>query len=71
MGGFMRQQPAEKLWEYKEISVPRDVSRETTRLYLTGIAETDHWELDRLHLYPDGRKKVWLRRRIYKVVRTA
>jgi hypothetical protein len=67
----MRQQPAEKLWEYKEISVPRDVSRETTRLYLTGIAETDHWELDRLHLYPDGRKKVWLRRRIYKVVRTA
>lgn len=67
----MRQQSAEKLWEYKEISVPRDVSRENTRLYLTGIAETDHWELDRLHLYPDGRKKVWLRRRIYKVVRTA
>ena len=30
----MRQQPTEKLWEYKEISVPRDVSRETTRLYL-------------------------------------
>ncbi len=67
----MRQQPTEKLWEYKEISVPRDVSRETTRLYLTRIAETDHWELDRLHIYPDGRKKVWLRRRIYKVVRTA
>ena len=67
----MRQRPTEKLWEYKEISVPRDVSRETTRLYLTRIAETDHWEHDRLHIYPDGRKKVWLRRRIYKVVRTA
>ena len=67
----MRQQPAEKLWEYKELSVPRDVSRETTRLYLTRITETDHWELDRLNIYPDGRKKVWLSRRIYKVVRTA
>ena len=68
---MMRQTTTEKLWEYKEISLPRSESRETTRQYLTGIAETDHWELDRLHIYPDGRKKVWLRRRIYKVVRTA
>jgi hypothetical protein len=67
----MASTPPVKLWEYKEISLARSVSRETTRQYLTGVAETGHWELDRLRLYPDGRQRVWLRRRIYKVVRTA
>ena len=67
----MQPTAAAKQWEYREIARARDVSRESTRAYLTGVAETGHWELDRLRMYPDGRQRVWLRRRIYKVVRTA
>ena len=34
---------------------------------LTDAAEYDKWELDRLRLYPDGRRKVVLRRKIIRV----
>jgi hypothetical protein len=37
---------------------------------LTGAAETEHWELDRLRLFPDGRRLVRLRRRVYRMMRT-
>ncbi len=60
-----------KLWEYRELSVPRGTSRESTRQFLTGAAEMDRWELDRVRIYPDGRRRIWLRRRIYRVIRTA
>lgn len=60
-----------RTWEYREISLPRGTSREVARQVLTGVAETDHWELDRLRLYPDGRRRIWLRRRIYRAIRTA
>ena len=53
------------------MSLSRDLSREAARQQLTGEAEAGHWELDRLHLFPDGRRVVRLRRRIYRVVRTA
>jgi hypothetical protein len=58
-------------WEYREMSFPRGTSREAARVLLTGAAETDHWELDRLRLYPDGRRIVRLRRRVYRMMRTA
>ena len=58
-------------WEFREISLPRDISRETTRVMLTSVAETEHWELDRLRIYPDGRRRIWLRRKVIRVVRTA
>ena len=58
-------------WEYRELSMPRGTSRESARQALTGAAETGQWELDRLRLFPDGRRRVVLRRRVYKVVRTA
>ena len=34
-------------------------------------AETQHWELDRLRLHSDGRRSVRLRRRVYRMMRTA
>ncbi len=40
-------------------------------MLLTGAAEMENWEMDRLRLYPDGRRIVRLRRRVYRVVRTA
>ena len=58
-------------WEYREFSLPRGTSREATRTLLTGVAETDRWELDRLRLYPDGRRVIRLRRRVYRMMRTA
>lgn len=58
-------------WEYRELSFPRGTSREAARVLLTGAAETQHWELDRLCLLPDGRRTVRLRRRVYRVMRTA
>lgn len=59
------------VWEFREVSLSRDLSREVARQTLTEAAETGHWELDRLHLFPDGRRVVRLRRRIYRVQRTA
>lgn len=58
-------------WEYRDLSLPRGTSREVARVLLTGAAEIDNWELDRLRLYPDGRRKVRLRRRVYRMMRTA
>lgn len=62
---------APKLWEYKEIALSRDVSRETARVTLTEFAETGRWELATVHLLPDGRRRITLRRRVYRVARTA
>ncbi len=58
-------------WEYREFAFPRGTSREAARMLLTGAAETENWEMDRLRLYPDGRRIVRLRRRVYRVMRTA
>jgi hypothetical protein len=40
------------------------------RRLLTEHAEYGGWELARLRRYPDGTRRVWLRRRIIKVMRT-
>ncbi len=58
-------------WEFRDLSLPRGTSREVARVLLTGAAETEHWELDRLRIYPDGRKSVRLKRRVYRAMRTA
>jgi Family of unknown function (DUF5703) len=58
-------------WEYREFSFPRGTSREMARVMLTGAAETENWEMDQLRLYPDGRRIVRLRRRVYRFMRTA
>lgn len=60
-----------KLWEYKEVAFSPSVSRETARVYLTEVAETGRWELAHVHLLPDGRRRIMLRRRVYRVARTA
>jgi hypothetical protein len=54
-------------YEYHRMELPRSVSRNVARRLLTDAAEYGKWELDRLRLYPDGRRKVVLRRRIMKV----
>ena len=57
-------------WEYQRVTLPRGTSRNVAQRVLTEAAEREHWELDRLRLYPDGRRKVVLRRRIMRVKST-
>ncbi|HCK79510.1 MAG TPA: hypothetical protein DHW34_05795 [Actinobacteria bacterium] len=58
-------------FELREVRVSREISRGALVRLLAEQAEYGHWELARLVLYPDGHRRVWLRRRIMKVARTA
>ena len=57
-------------YEYQKMVLPRGTSRNVAQKVLVEAAEHGHWELDRLRLYPDGTRKVVLRRRIIRVKST-
>ena len=57
-------------YAYMVVHLPRGTTREAARRFLTDHAEYGEWELARLRLYPDGSRKVTLRRRIIRAVRT-
>jgi hypothetical protein len=57
-------------YEYQRLTLPRGTSRNAAQRLLTDAAEHGHWELDRLRLFPDGTRKVVLRRRYLKVQST-
>ena len=59
----------EPTWEFREIFFSRDSDREETRQFLTFKADRGRWELDRTKIYRDGRKKIRLRRKVYRVKR--
>jgi hypothetical protein len=54
-------------YEYQRVTLPRGTSRNAAQRLLVDAAEHGHWELDRLRLYPDGTRKVTLRRRIIRM----
>lgn len=58
-------------YEYQHLYLPRGTTRQEARRVLTDHAEYGHWELARLRLYADGSRRVTLRRRIMRVLRTA
>ena len=58
-------------YELREIRLPRGMTREESRRTLTEHAEYGHWELARVRLYMGGARRIWLRRKIIRVVRTA
>lgn len=58
-------------YEYRVLQVTESVSRADVRAMLTEQAEYGHWELARVRLFRGGARKVWLRRRIIRVQRTA
>lgn len=60
-----------RTWEFREVTLPRDTPRELARQLLTAAAETERWELDRLRRFPDGRRRITLRRRVIRAMRTA
>lgn len=57
-------------YEFARFWLPRWQSRSAVRRLLTERAEYDGWELDRLRLLPDGRRRVTMRRKIIRVART-
>ena len=57
-------------YEFRQLVLPRGTSRNAARRFLTDEAEYGGWELDRLLLYPDGTRRVRLRRRVLRVART-
>jgi hypothetical protein len=60
-------QRAEPIWEFREIDFSRNSDSEETRQLLTFKAERGRWELDQTRIFRDGRKKVRLRRKVYRV----
>lgn len=58
-------------YEYRMLRFPRQASRGDIRQILADEAEYGHWELARVRLYIGGHRRVWLRRKIIRVQRTA
>jgi len=50
-------------YEYAPLRIPAGTDRRSTQLQLSIQAEFGGWELSTLRLYPDGTRKVVLRRR--------
>ena len=58
-------------WEFHKVSFDREFPRTVVTKLLVERAEHGGWELDRVRIGSDGVRRVILRRRIIKAVRTA
>lgn len=54
-------------FEFRRMTVPRTTSRSAVRQMLSAEAEYGGWELDRVRIFPNGVRRVVLRRRIIRV----
>jgi hypothetical protein len=63
--------PGSEEYEYRVLSLSRENSRLDVQRLLTEHAEYGRWELLRVQLYEGGARRVWLRRKIIRVTRTA
>lgn len=59
------------VWEFKELRFSHEAKRSDVKALLTSMAEVERWELDRVHVYTDGRRWIRLRRKTYRLERTA
>jgi hypothetical protein len=58
-------------FEFERLTISRDFSRGSVTRMLVERAERGGWELDRLRLSPDGTRRVVLRRKIIRQLRTS
>lgn len=58
-------------YEYRVLTFGREQPRGEVRRTLAEQAEYGHWELARVRVYWGGVRRVWLRRKIIRVRRTA
>jgi hypothetical protein len=54
-------------WEFAKLTIARDFSRNVVTKMLVERAEHGGWELDRVHVAPDGTRRVILRRKIIRM----
>jgi len=59
------------VWAYTELNFDRTANRADIKAKLTLMAEVDRWEIDRVRVYTDGSRWVRLRRKVYRLQRTA
>ena len=57
-------------YDWRVVDIPASVSRADARAMLTEHAEFGAWELARSVLFVGGARRVWLRRRTMRVMRT-
>jgi hypothetical protein len=53
-------------YEFERMTLSREFSRNVVTRMLVDRAEHGGWELDRVRLFPDGTRKVVLRRKIIR-----
>ncbi len=58
-------------WEFDKVTFSREYPRTVVTKLLVERAEHGGWELDRVRIAADGTRRIILRRRIIKAVRTA
>ncbi len=58
-------------WEFDRVSFPSELSRNVVTRLLVDRAEHGGWELDCVRISTDGTRRVVLRRKIIRAVRTA
>jgi uncharacterized protein DUF5703 len=58
-------------WEFDKVTFSREFPRNVVTKLLVEKAEHGGWELDRVRIAADGTRRVILRRKIIKAVRTA
>ncbi len=57
-------------YSYLVLTLPRGTTRDAARQLMVEHAERDGWELFRVRVYPDGRRRIQLRRKVIRVRRT-
>ncbi len=58
-------------WEFDKVTFSREFSRNVVTKLLVERAEHGGWELDRVRIDSDGTRRIVLRRKIIRAVRTA
>lgn len=58
-------------WEFERVTFTRELPRNVVTKLLVERAEQGGWVLDRVQIKPDGIRRVTLRRKIIRAVRTA
>ena len=56
-------------WEFDRVTFSREFPRNVVTKLLVERAEHGGWELDRVHIGPDGTRRVVLRRKIIRQLR--
>jgi hypothetical protein len=57
-------------YSYLVLRLPRGTTRDAARQILVEHAEHGGWELVRARVYPDGRRRIQLRRKVIRAKRT-